>query len=306
MRRIAALVSSIAAMTCLAAGIQAGQDMSKYYTVTHPDEFKINWKAFYTKAEAATADARQSLPHHVDIAYGADPKQRLDLYLPKTKPAAAPVFVFLHGGGFREGDRAQYGYVARPFAQHGIITVVASYRLTPTAHFPDQPDDARHVLAWVARNAKTYGGDAEKVYLGGHSAGAILTATLCVNTDWTAALSVARSSLRGCVPISGSYDLRAEKGTPGYVADPSLAEQASPIVNVAKTPPPFLLAVGSVETPYITSSNALAEALRAHGGTASVLVLDGQAHDDTVWSLGDERSELFQAILKMIKPDGRT
>jgi arylformamidase len=143
------------------------------------------------------------------------------------------------------------------------------------------------------------------VYLSGHSAGAILTATVCVNTDWTASTPVDPASLKGCVPISGSYDMRAERGAPGYVADASLTEQASPIVNVGNKPPPFLLVSGSVEDRYVESSKALAEKLREHGGTADVLVLRGQAHDDTVWSLGDERSELVQAILKMMKPTGR-
>lgn len=306
MHRIAWFLCCFGVVMCAWVCPSAAQDQSTYYTVMHPADFKIDWKAFYMKAEAATDETRKALPHHLDLAYGSDPKQKLDLYLPKAKPTAAPVFVFLHGGGFREGDRRQYGYVARPFAEHGIITVVASYRLTPSAHFPNQPDDVKHVLAWVVRNVKTYGGDPQRVYLSGHSAGAILTATVCVNTDWAAAMSLGTGFLKGCAPISGSYDMRTEKGAPGYVNDPALAAQASPVANVAKNPPPFLLVAGSVETPYIASSKTLADKLKANGGIASVLVLDGQAHDDTAWSLGNESGELFQAILKMIKPGGRS
>jgi hypothetical protein len=100
--------------------------------------------------------------------------------------------------------------------------------------------------------------------------------------------------------------MRTEKGVPGYVSDSALAAHASPVVNVGKNAPPFLLAAGSVETPFIASSKALADQLNANGSTASVLVLQGQDYDDTVWSLGKERGELFQAILKMIKPGGRS
>jgi acetyl esterase/lipase len=306
MRRNVLTACWLVAATCAWPRPSAAQDSSTYYTVVHPTEFKINWKAFYDKADAATADTRKALPHHLNLAYGSDTKQRLDLYLPTIKPTAAPVFIFLHGGGFREGDRAQYGYVARPFAAHGVITVVASYRLTPSFHFPDQPTDVKQVLEWVARHIKTYGGDAQRVYVSGHSAGAILTATVCVNTDWATPASFSKGSLKGCVPISGSYDIRVEKGVPGYVNDPKLAAQASPVVNVAKNPPPFLLVAGSVEEPYIASSNRLADTLKANGGAASVLILQGQAHDDTAWSLHDERSALFQAILKMIKPADRS
>ena len=183
---------------------------------------------------------------------------------------------------------------------------MASYRLTPSFHFPDQPTDVKQVLEWVARHIKTYGGDAQRVYVSGHSAGAILTATVCVNTDWATSTSFSKASLKGCVPISGSYDIRTERGVPGYVNDPKLAAQASPVMNVGKNPPPFLLVAGSVEEPYIASSNRLADTLKANGGAASVLILKGQAHDDTAWSLHDERSELFQAILKMIKPADRS
>src|ERR1700682_2918403 len=143
MRRVAAFCCCVGGMVCGGVGPGASQDKSPSYTVTHPADFKIDWNAFYSKAEAATDETRKALPHHLDLAYGSDPKQNLDLYLPKVKPTAAPVFVSLHGGGFREGDRRQYGYVARPFAEHGIITVIASYRLTPSAHFPDQPDDVK-------------------------------------------------------------------------------------------------------------------------------------------------------------------
>jgi acetyl esterase/lipase len=305
MHRHAVLACWIVVATCAWTRPSAAQDSSTYYTVMHPAEFKINWKAFYDKAEAATADTRKALPHHLNLAYGTDAKQKLDVYLPTVTPTAAPVFIYLHGGGFREGDRAQYGYVARPFAAHGVITVVASYRLTPSFHFPDQPNDVKQVLAWVARHIKTYGGDAQRMYLSGHSAGAILTATVCVNTDWATSASFSKESLKGCVPISGSYDVRTERGVPGYVNDPTLAAQASPVMNVGKNPPPFLLVAGSVEEPYIVSSHRLADTLKANGGAVSVLVLKGQAHDDTAWSLHDERSELVQAILKMIKPERR-
>jgi acetyl esterase/lipase len=304
MGRLAAFACCV--IICASVARSSAQDYSTYHTVMHPAEFKIDWKGFYTRAQAATDGTRRALPNHLDLAYGSDAKQKLDLYLPVNRPTAAPVFVFLHGGGFREGDRRQYGYVARPFADHGVITVVASYRLTPSFHFPDQPDDVKHVLAWVATNVKAYGGDPGQVYLGGHSAGAILTAAVCVNTDWMASLSLDKAFLNGCVPISGSYDMRTEQGVPGYVSDSALAAQASPVANVGKNAPPFLVAVGSVETPFIASSKALADQLKANGGTASVLVLQGQAHDDTVWSLGKERGELFQAILKMIKPGGRS
>ena len=107
------------------AGVTNAQDMSQYYTVQNPDDFTIDWTGFYHRMNEHTARVRDEFPHHLDLAYGTDPKQVLDLYLPAGEVSNAPVFLFLHGGGFREGDKAHYGSVAEPFVKAGVITVVA-------------------------------------------------------------------------------------------------------------------------------------------------------------------------------------
>lgn len=275
------------------------QDSSTYYTVRNPGEFTIKWKAFYDRADARTAQVRQDLPHKLDLPYGKEVKQKLDVYLPRQRPSGGPVLVVLHGGGFREGDRAHYGYIAAPFAEQGVITVVPSYRLTPAASFPDQPEDVRAVLVWVAKNIKAYGGDPGRVYLAGHSAGAILTATVCVDPAWRKGTGDLR--LRGCIPISGSYDMRNLQGAPGYVARPSDAEPASPVVNVRPNPPRMLVALGSVEERYLSPSQALVAALKTKDGRAEMMVLEGQAHDDTAAALGDGQGALVHAILELIR-----
>src|SRR5690349_6276389 len=81
----------------LGAGAQA-QDYHTYLTVQHPEKFTARWEPFYAKADADTKAAREKLPHKLDLAYGAAPKQRLDLYFPMKAPKNAPVLLFLHGG----------------------------------------------------------------------------------------------------------------------------------------------------------------------------------------------------------------
>src|SRR4051812_30555426 len=223
-------------LVLVAAASVAAQDKSTYYTVMHPKEFAIDWTAFYTKAEEMTAAARRELPNKLNVAYGSDPKEQLDVYMPKGKVTAAPVFIFLHGGGFREGDHLQYGYVARPFAAHGIVTVVASYRLLPKSKYPDQPNDVHSVVNWVFHNIKSYGGDAGQIYLGGHSAGAILTADAGLRSGWQAALSLPADVIKGSAPISAPYDLTAEKQTNDYATDPATRAAASPLLHVDKPP----------------------------------------------------------------------
>ena len=283
---------------------QAGaQDISKYYTVMHPDEFEIDWKAFYETMSARTVDVRSRYPHHLDLAYGNDPKQKLDLYLPEGKASGAPVFLFLHGGGFREGDRAQYGAVAKPFLDRGIICAVASYRLTGDGfHYPDQTNDTQSAIKWLYQNIGEHGGDPDSLYVGGHSAGAILSADVGVDRDWMREAGLPQSALKGIVPVSGPYDLR-EQGRAGersaYAPTPELLERASPVLHVDDAVPEAIVAVGSLEG-YQESSMELVERLEAAGSSATYLLLEGQDHKDTALSLADPDSELFKAVLRMI------
>jgi acetyl esterase/lipase len=306
--------AAASALLTLAAHIPSAsaQDASTYYTVQHPEQFKIDWGAFYRQADAKTAAVRAQLPHYLNLAYGQDVKQRLDLYLPTKKPAHAPVFLFLHGGGFREGDRAQYGFVAKPFADHGVITAVASYRLTGDGFkYPDQPHDTQLAVEWLYRNIAKYGGDPDRLYVGGHSAGAILSAEIGVDRGWLKSAGIPTRVLRGIAPISGPYDLRTA-GRPGedsaYAPTPELKEQASPLLHIVDPAPAAVIALGSAENlgsakqsdMVMDSSKAFAAKLQAAGVKTQLLILDGKDHRGTVTALGDEDSELFKAVIQMI------
>jgi acetyl esterase/lipase len=288
------------------------QDASQYYTVRHPEKFKTDWAGFYRQADASTAAVRSELPHKLDLQYGANVKQRLDLYFPKKAPSGAPVFMFLHGGGFREGDRAQYGFVARPFALGGIIVAVASYRLTGEGFkYPSQLEDAQLAVEWLYHNIKQYGGNPTHIFVGGHSSGAILAADIAVNRSWLERAGVPKQTLRGIAPVSGPYDLRTP-GNPseekvfwsGYVPTPELRAQASPMLHIVDPPAAAVVAAGSTEIEgydnYVASSKEFVAKLLAHGTRAQFLSLSGAGHKDTVLALGDEKSELSQVLVQLI------
>ena len=287
-----------------AAQLASAQDWTTYYTVVHAKEFEIDWGKFYRMAEAKTMAVRKELRHELDVPYGKDPKQRMDLYFPTSKTSSAPVFVFLHGGGFREGDRKQYGYVAEPFARHGILTAVASYRLT-TGGFkhPAQPDDAKAIVGWIYENIARYGGNPNAIYISGHSAGAILTADIGVDLSWLDQIKAPRSAVRGIAPISGSYDLRGSKRFE-YLPTPEAEEKASALLHVNAPAPLAIVAYGSLEERLKAPSAALAKALTEKGVQASTLNLEGKDHATAVWELSDENSPLTKAILATIKQHG--
>ena len=280
------------------------QDMYQYYTVSHPDEFDIDWGSFYSRMNEHTARVRDEYPHHLDLAYGADPKQRLDVYLPKGEVANAPVFLFVHGGGFREGDRAHYGSVAEPFVKRGVITVTPSYRLTGSgAHYPDQPDDIKSAVKWVFDNIEQYGGNPEDLYVAGHSAGAVLTADIGVDRGWLADMGMPRDMLKAIMPISGPYDIRVKR-RPGqldaYAPTPEIRVQSSPILNINDPAPAALVATGSEEE-YVQPSLDFADALKAAGVDAHYLLLEGEDHADTALLLADENSRLCKRVISMIR-----
>lgn len=297
--RSAPVLAVLVALASLTGSLQA-QDWRTYATVKNPSRFAIDWRAFYERAEALTAEARRTLPHELDLAYGTDSKQRLDLYLPTPRPTRAPVFLFIHGGGFREGDRAQYGFVAAPLARHGVITAVMSYRLHPHV-YPAQVTDVELALAWLHAHVGQRGGDPARLFVGGHSAGAILSGLLGVRTDWQAARGLPVNLIKGIVPVSGPYDLR---GLTGFVADfiptdgPDRAA-ASPLLRIARTPP-AVVAYGGKEAAYAEGSLAFVETLDARGGRAQLVALDGLAHDQTALALGDDASALTRALVALI------
>jgi acetyl esterase/lipase len=278
----------------------AGQDKRTYYTVRHPDKFAIDWAAFYDRAEAMTDETRRLVRHHLDLSYGKNPKQRLDVYEATPRRDGAPVFIFLHGGGFREGDRRQYGYVAGPLAPNGVVTVVASYRLLPD-HYPAQAHDTEAIVAWVHANIRRFGGAPGRIYIGGHSAGAIMSTLSALKRDWVAPLRLPADVIKGVVAVSGPYDLRQATGfVADYLPDPATRAGASPLVHVAAGAPPMIVAFGTLEPPYVESSPEFVDALVRVGADARLIPLPGMQHDATALSLGQAGGAVVRAMLAMM------
>ena len=211
--------------------------------------------------------------------------------------------LFVHGGGFREGDKAHYGSVAEPFIKRGVITVTTSYRLTGSgAHYPDQPDDVKNAVKWIFENIRQYGGDPGNIHVAGHSAGAVLSADIGVDRTWLTDMGMPEEILKSMIPISGPYDIRVKR-RPGqldaYAPTPALREQSSPILKINAPVPAALVVTGSEEE-YVKPSLDFANALKAAGVDAHYLLLEGEDHADTALLLADENSELSKRIIGMI------
>lgn len=242
-----------------------------------------------------------------DLAYADGPaedapKHKLDLYLPRGKKLA-PVFFFIHGGAWKYGDRSQYIAFGNRFAKDGILTVVPSYRLAPKHPHPAQIEDAAAAFAWTVRHIAEYGGDTNRIFVGGHSAGGHLAALLTLDERYLQTLGISPSLIRGVAALSGVYDLtQGDSQESVFGRDPQVRRGASPVYDVKPGAPPFLVAY--CEWDYLTlpaQARAFYAALRQAGDAAELVFIPRESHISEMVHVPTDDSLLAAAILKLVR-----
>ncbi|MDP2644290.1 MAG: carboxylesterase family protein [Desulfobacterales bacterium] len=158
-------------------------------------------------APLAGRSLRDGVTRIKDEIYGPDERNRLDVYAPQNRPGPGmPVLIFVHGGGFVSGDKSEYGNVGYYFARRGILTLVISYRLAPLHQWPSGPEDVAGALKWAALHVEKFGGDPQRIFLMGHSAGAAHTAAYVFLKDFRPTTG---NGVSGAILMSGiGYDTR--------------------------------------------------------------------------------------------------
>ncbi len=226
---------------------------------------------------------------HANIAYGADPQQRLDVYVPETTAAGPrPVIVFWHGGRWRYGDKTDYRFVGAALAESGYVAVVANYRHYPQVKMPGFLSDAAQAALWAAAHAKEYGGDPQHLYLMGHSAGAHLAAMVTLDPRYFAAAGQSAPHIAGVIGLSGPYDFLPllEPDVQDMFGPPPLYPQSQPINFVRSDAPPMLLVHGlQDDTVRPKNSRNFAAALQAVGAPVTLKLYPKISHSDTVAAL---------------------
>lgn len=201
------------------------------------------------------------------LAYGDNPRHKADVYRPLDAKGGAPVVVFFYGGNWVKGERSDYAFVGRALAARGIVTVVADYRLYPEVAYPDFLKDAAQAVAWARRNAARHGGDPQRLFVMGHSAGAYNAAMVALDPRWLAQQGMAPSDLRGWIGLAGPYDfLPIENPTTRPVFHfPDTPPESQPLRHVSAASPPALLIAARSDKLVDPRRNTgqLAQALRA-------------------------------------------
>jgi arylformamidase len=229
-----------------------------------------------------------------EVDLGGDAYRTLTVF-PASQPGG-DTLVFFHGGGWTSGCKEWMYFMAPALNAQGVNFVSAGYRLAPQHVFPVGFDDAADAVAWVVQHIGTLGGDAGRVFVGGHSAGGHYAALLAVTSAWRAARGLGAQPLAGCLPVSGTYRFGAGSGLSmrprflGPVDDGRAEHAAGTLAQLdAAACPPFLVGWGGRDFAHLArQAEEMVAALRAAGVPVETDVLAGCDHFEASLACGDE------------------
>lgn len=244
---------------------------------------------------------------HRNIAYGPDPQNRLDVFVPEPLPSdAIAVLVFVHGGAFTGGDKSDgtfYDNVGRWAAKHNLIGININYRLAPGAAWPAAIEDIGLAVHWAIQNVAPFGGDPDRIFLMGHSSGATHVAGYLTHPDLQPPFG---TGVAGAILVSGVYNFTASTLTDNekkyFGADPALYAGQSALQSLAQSKLPLLIAVGGLDTPRAEQqAKLLNKAACARQNCPRFAVLPKHSHMSEIFAINTGNQELTRAISGFIK-----
>ncbi len=245
------------------------------------------------------------------LAYGPDPRQRLDVYQPREEVRSAPVIVFFYGGSWSAGDRADYRFVGEALASHGIVAMVADYRLSPQFRYPAFVQDSARAVRWAIDHAREFCADPARLFVMGHSAGAYNAAMVALDARWLAAEGLKPSQLAGWIGLAGPYDFLPIVDPQTRVAFnwPQTPPDSQPLAHASAMSPPALLLAplrDSVVSPQ-RSTVAMAQRLRSSGVRVESALFDGVSHVTLMASMASVlrgRAPVLERVTTFVKASG--
>jgi acetyl esterase/lipase len=223
------------------------------------------------------------IDRHANLAYGNDPRQRLDIYAPR-QGQDRPVVIFWYGGSWVKGKKSQYRFVGTTLAERGIVAVLPDYRLYPQVTFPAFDEDGARAVAWVEQHVQQFGGDPREIVLMGHSAGGHTAAFLAFNHEFLRKYGADPDSIVGLVGLSGTYVLVPETDTEKATFPPPYTEADwQPIRFVDAHSPPTLLLHGTDDKEVLPQEAIqLRDAMLALHLRVELHLYEHHGHGDTV------------------------
>ena len=222
------------------------------------------------------------------IRFGPDVRHALDVYVPKQRSGPLPVVVFFYGGNWRGGERADYLFAAEALTSRGYVAIVPDYRLFPDVRFPAFVEDGAKAVRWMLDHVADFGGDPDRLYLMGHSAGAYIAAILTLDESYLAAVGVPRNTIRGTIALAGPYAFYPSRTASVAPIFAHLADEnaARPIRFVDGDEAPMLLLHGEDDdTVFLFNTVDLSKAVRDAGGSARHIIYPDVGHLGILFAL---------------------
>jgi arylformamidase len=250
-----------------------------------------------------SAAARQRIGEPLRFAYGPTPAEGLDVFRPTpvSDKAGAPVAIFVHGGAWRVGSASDYSFVAEPFVRAGGAFVVLDFTTVDDSggSLVRMVEQVRRAIGWVYRNAVTFGGDPDRLYLISHSSGSHL-AGCAVTHDWSKD-GLPRDIIKGATLSSGMYDLkpvRLSKRSAYVKFTDAMEEALSAIRHLDQLATPLIVSYGTYETPeFQRQTRDFAAAVKAAGKPVELVVGEGYNHFEMLETLANPYGLLGRAVL---------
>jgi acetyl esterase/lipase len=245
-----------------------------------------------------------------DVRYGPDERNLLDLFTPEAGASPRPVLIFVHGGAFIGGNKRTapdspfYDNIMLWAARNGFLGVNMTYRLAPKSPWPAGVEDIASVVQWVTANAAQIGADPGRVFLMGHSAGAVHVATYVAHPEFH---RVQGGGLAGAIMVSGIYDLTAtplgDQEMAYFGTDPSRYAERSSLPGLKATALPLMIVSAELDLPrFVEQFDLLKQAsCKRAAGCARAVMLPQHSHMSEVYSINTTDDRLTREILEFMR-----
>lgn len=277
-----------------------GYKVSEIWDALDPKVTIPNWKDLVSDYAKYNEAARTANPPKT-FRYAGHDRGELDLYN-QNVPSGAPTLIFFHGGGFSLLSKEDMAFPAPAFNAEGIAYISPGYPLAPGASLAELLSSTQQASKWIYEHAQELGIDRERIYVGGGSAGAYISAYL-LTTDWRQ-FGLPRSIFRGGILLNGVFDAKPLYLSEGWSYLGIKADQVealAPLSRIGNLVDPVLLARAEDEPPLTHIGNdQFAKAARSRGLLVDNHVGPGSNHFTLVLDLANPRSDLFRMMTDMI------